>query len=70
MVQVEPTMFTRILTDVERKHVTKYLRADGEKEIRVRKVAYGARKHLPRIQKDLALLKQLLDTYERKAKPK
>jgi hypothetical protein len=58
-------MFTRILTDIERKHIAKYLRQDGEKEIQVRKVVYGARKNLPTIRADLALLEKLLETYER-----
>ena len=58
-------MFTRILTDIERKHLAKYLRQDGEKEIQVRKVVYGARKNLPTIRADLALLEKLLETYER-----
>ena len=58
-------MFTRILTDVERKHIAKYLRQDGEKEIYVRKIAYGARKHLPQIRSDLTLLEKLLEVYER-----
>jgi hypothetical protein len=56
-------MFTRILTETERKHITKYLKQDGAKEIGVRKVAYGARKHLPRIKADLNLLERLLAAY-------
>ena len=64
-------MFTRILTEVERKHIAKYLKQDGAKEIYVRKIAYGARKNLPRIKADLELLERLLTTYEheKKAKP-
>jgi hypothetical protein len=58
-------MFTRILTEIERKHIAKYLKQDGEKEIQVRKVVYGARKNLPRIQMDLALLEKLLETYDK-----
>ena len=37
----------------------------GEKEIGVRKIVYGAKKHLPAIEADLALLEKLLETYER-----
>jgi DNA primase catalytic subunit len=58
-------MFTRILTDVERRHIAKYLKQDGEKQIYVRKIAYGARKYLPQIRADLELLEKLLETYER-----
>jgi len=56
-------MFTRILTEVERKHIRAYLKQDGEKEIQIRKVVYGARKHLPTIRSDLELLEKLLATY-------
>jgi hypothetical protein len=58
-------MFTRILTDVERKYVVKYLQRDGEKVIQVRKVVSGARMHLPKIREDLALLEKLLEAYAR-----
>jgi len=61
-------MFTRILTDVERKHIARYLKHDGEKEIWVRKIVYGARKNLPRIKEDFELLERLLETYECKKK--
>jgi hypothetical protein len=56
-------MFTRILTDVERKHIVKYLQRDGEKVIQVRKVVSGAKKHLPQIKADLAMLDKLLEVY-------
>lgn len=57
-------MFTRILTAVERAHIRKYLRSDGEKEIGVRKIVYGARKHLTQIRSDIELLERLLTAYE------
>ena len=38
---------------VERKHIRAYLKEDGEKKIQIRKVVYGARKHLPTIRSDL-----------------
>ena len=59
-------MFTRILTEVERRHIKAYLKQDGEKEIQVRKVVYGARRHLPAIRSDLELLEKLLGTYTAK----
>ena len=59
-------MYTRILTDVERKYVVKYIQKDGKKVIQVRKVVSGAKKHLPKIKEDLELLERLLETYLRK----
>ena len=56
-------MFTRILTDIERKHIRAYLKEDGEKKIQIRKVVYGARKHLPTIRSDLELLEKLIQAY-------
>lgn len=58
-------MFTRILTNAERKHIAKYLARDGEKAIQVRKLVYGSRKHLSRIKADLALIEKLLETYSK-----
>jgi len=57
-------MFTRVLTDLERKRVRAYLRADGERESVIRAIASRARRHLPRIREDIELLEQLLRTYE------
>lgn len=62
-------MFTRILTDVERKHISRYLKQDGEKQIYIRKIVYGARKNLPAIKQDLELLEKLLAAYDHN-KPK
>jgi hypothetical protein len=59
------SMFTRVLTDVERRQIAKYLKQDGEKHVYVRKIVYGARKHLPQIRTDIELLENLLRTYER-----
>lgn len=61
-------MFTRILTDVERKHAIKYIRQDGKKEIAVRKVVYGARRHLTKIKMDVELLEELLASYGSKTR--
>jgi len=58
-------MFQRILTEKERRQAKAYLKADGEKGSIVRSLASRAKKHLPTIEADLALLKQLLETYER-----
>jgi hypothetical protein len=61
-------MFTRILTDLERKRAKAYLKADGEKESVIRALASRARRHLPLIRSDLDLLEKLLVTYQ-KGKP-
>jgi hypothetical protein len=59
-------MFTRILTEVERKHVRAYLKQDGEKKVEIRKLVSGARKHLLTIRLDLELLERLLATYAKR----
>ena len=61
-------MFTRILTDLERKRVRTFLRADGERESVIRALASRARRHIPQIRKDLELLEGLLATYEKTKK--
>jgi hypothetical protein len=58
-------MFTRILTDLERRRINNYLRQDGEKEAPIRKIANRARDHLPKIKADLELLEKLLQTYQK-----
>jgi hypothetical protein len=59
------SVFTRILTDRERKHITRYLRQDGEKQVYVRKIVYGARRNLHAIKADVELLEELLQAYEK-----
>jgi hypothetical protein len=58
-------MFTRILTDLERRRINAYLRQDGEKEAPIRKIANRARNHVPTIKADLDLLEKLLQTYQK-----
>jgi hypothetical protein len=55
----------KILTPLERRKVQAYLKADGDNDVHVRQLVYGARKNLPTIRADLALLDRLLETYER-----
>ena len=55
-------MFTRILTDLERKQLRAYLKADGKKETSIRMLVIRARRHLPTIKADLDLLEKLLAT--------
>jgi len=56
-------MFTRILTDVERKRIRAYLKKDGRKETPLRMIAYRAKRHLPTIHSDVELLEKLLQAY-------
>jgi len=58
-------MFTRILTDLERRRIRAYLKVDGEKESAIRTIATRANQFLPRIEQDIELLKALLGTYEK-----
>jgi hypothetical protein len=58
-------LFTRVLTDLERRQAKAYIKQDGERTLNVRVLAIRARKHLAIIEADVALLKELLETYER-----
>jgi hypothetical protein len=62
-------MHPRILSPLEERQIRAFLKANGEKTLNVRVVATRIRKHLPQIEKDLALVKQLLAAYD-KAKKK
>jgi len=61
-------MFTRILTDLERRRIDAYLKADGEKDAPMRKIANRARNYLPQIKRDVELLEHLMKTYEKAKK--
>jgi len=56
-------MFTRILTDAERKRIRSYLRQNGEKEVLIRQLVSRARRQIPVIKADLDLLEKLLVVY-------
>lgn len=58
-------MFQRILTDLERRKLKAYLKADGTKESIIRGLASRAKRHVPQIREDLELLEQLIETYEK-----
>jgi hypothetical protein len=58
-------MFTRILTDLERKQAKTYLKQDGERTLNIKILTVRARKYLPQIREDLELLEKVLATYER-----
>jgi hypothetical protein len=56
-------MFTRVLTEKERKRIEAYLRADGEKSTAIRQLVTRTRQHMPTIRFDMELLEKLLATY-------
>jgi len=58
-------MFTRILTAQERAAIKKYLAKDGEKEAKVRDLAYRANKHVFTMEQDLELIHRFLSAYKR-----
>jgi glycyl-tRNA synthetase beta subunit len=57
-------MFTRILTAKERRRIQAYIDADGERTSAIRTIVTRANQVLPSIEKDLQLLKELLEHYE------
>ena len=57
-------MFQRILTDLERKRIRAYLKADGERTEAIQNVVSRMRRYGPRIKEDLELLEQLISVYE------
>jgi len=57
-------MFERILTDLERKKLKAYIKADGAKEGVIRGLVSRARRHLPLLKADLGLLEQLMERYK------
>ena len=56
-------MFQRILTELERTSLKKYLKKDGEREAVIRALATRARRYLPMIRSDLELLERLVQIY-------
>jgi len=50
---------------LEERQIHAYLKMNGEKNLNVRVLVSPTRTYLPQIEKDLTLLKQLLQTYER-----
>jgi len=61
-------MFTRLLTDLERRRIKAYIKADGERDSSIRQLIARYNKHLPQIKVDLELLRQLASTYEKSKK--
>jgi len=61
-------MFTRILTEKERRRIRAFIKVDGEKETFMTVLATRCRQHLPQIERDLGLIKQFMAAYERTKK--
>jgi hypothetical protein len=57
-------MFQRILTDLERKRIRAYLKADEERTEGIQNMVSRMRRYGPRIKEDLELLEQLISVYE------
>ena len=61
-------MFSRILTDVERKKIKSYLKLNGKRDSMIRSLVSRARKYKPQIQNDVKLLDELVMRYEKNKK--
>jgi hypothetical protein len=57
-------MFTRILTDLERRRIREYLKADGERDKDIQNLVYRMRKYVPIIRQDIDLLEKLARKYD------
>lgn len=57
-------MFTRILTDLERRRIREYLRANGERDKDIQNLVYRMRKYVPTIRQDIDLLEKLAKKYD------
>jgi hypothetical protein len=57
-------MFTRVLTDLERRRIREYLRANGERDSAIQNLVYRTRKYVPTIKHDIDLLERLVKKYD------
>jgi len=57
-------VFTRVLTDLERRQAKDFLKHDGAKTPNVQVIVSRARKYLPKINADVQLLERLIQAYE------
>jgi hypothetical protein len=58
-------MFTRILTEFERKQIRAYLKRDGTKDVVIRMLVSRYRRDKQTIFDDIELLDRLVSTYEK-----
>jgi hypothetical protein len=61
---IRATLFTRILTDLERQRIYEFLEEDGRRDVVIRSLISRAKKHVGRIEADLKLLRQLGRKYQ------
>jgi hypothetical protein len=59
-------MHTSILSELERKRIRAFTKADGEKSSAMRGLATRSRQSLAKIEEDLALIREFLRHYEAK----
>ena len=59
-------MHKSILSDLERRRIKAFIKADGKKETFMTVLAARCRKHLPKIREDLVLIEGFMATYEGK----
>jgi hypothetical protein len=57
-------MFTHLLTDLEKKRIHAFIKADGKKGSAIRGLATRSRQYLPKIEEDLELIHKFLQHYE------
>jgi len=58
-------LYTRVLTDVERRKIRSYLKANGERDSMIRSLVSRARSCKPQIHADMELLDELIARYEK-----
>jgi hypothetical protein len=63
-----PEVYTRILTEDERKKIKSYLRTDGKRDATIRKIVSRARRYRGQIMLDFRLLEELVGRYEQTRK--
>jgi hypothetical protein len=57
-------MFTRVLTDLERRQAKDFLKHNGTKTPNLQVLVSRARKYLPNIDADVEMLKRLIQAYD------
>jgi hypothetical protein len=57
-------MFTRVLTDLERRQARDFLKYNGAKTPNLQVLVSRARKYLPNIDADIQLLERLIQAYD------
>lgn len=58
-------MNPRILSRVEERYISAFLKQDGEKNVNLRVLAFQVRKHLPEIKRELELLEKFIRAYQK-----